>query len=71
MPGVIKMDFLGLKTLSILKTALVLIQNNHDVKINLDDIPLGHRKLYSSINEVIRLEHFNLKVPECKNICVY
>ena len=34
--GVIKMDFLGLKTLSILKTALELIKQNHGVTIDLD-----------------------------------
>jgi DNA polymerase-3 subunit alpha len=38
--GVIKMDFLGLKTLSILKTALELIRQNHGVEIDLDTIPL-------------------------------
>ena len=37
--GVIKMDFLGLKTLSILKTALQLIKQNHGVVIDLDTIP--------------------------------
>ncbi len=38
--GVIKMDFLGLKTLSILKEAVRLIKKNHGVEIVLDDIPL-------------------------------
>ncbi|MEY2793589.1 MAG: hypothetical protein RJA76_1581, partial [Bacteroidota bacterium] len=38
--GVIKMDFLGLKTLSILKEAVRLIKKNHGVDIVLDDIPL-------------------------------
>ncbi|MBC7651566.1 MAG: DNA polymerase III subunit alpha, partial [Deinococcales bacterium] len=38
--GVIKMDFLGLKTLSILKTALELIKQNHGEDIVIDDIPL-------------------------------
>ena len=38
--GVLKMDFLGLKTLSILKTALELIKQNHNVTIDLDLIPL-------------------------------
>jgi DNA polymerase-3 subunit alpha len=38
--GVIKMDFLGLKTLSILKTALDLIKQNHGEDIVIDDIPL-------------------------------
>jgi DNA polymerase-3 subunit alpha len=38
--GVIKMDFLGLKTLTILKNALVLIELNHGIKIDIDAIPL-------------------------------
>ncbi len=38
--GVIKMDFLGLKTLSNLKTALELIKQNHGEDIVIDDIPL-------------------------------
>ena len=44
--GVIKMDFLGLKTLSILKTALHLIKQNHGVDIDMDDIPLDDEKTY-------------------------
>ncbi len=38
--GVIKMDFLGLRTLSIIKTALNLIKQNHGVVIDIDTIPL-------------------------------
>ncbi|MFM6926649.1 MAG: DNA polymerase III subunit alpha, partial [Ferruginibacter sp.] len=44
--GVIKMDFLGLKTLSILKTALSLIKQNHGVSIDIDGIPLDDEKTY-------------------------
>ncbi len=44
--GVIKMDFLGLKTLSILKTALALIKKNHGITINIDYIPLDDEKAY-------------------------
>ena len=44
--GVIKMDFLGLKTLSILKTALKLIKENHNVEIEIDNIPLDDEKTY-------------------------
>lgn len=38
--GVIKMDFLGLKTLSILKESIRLIEQNHKITIDLDEIPL-------------------------------
>ncbi len=44
--GVIKMDFLGLKTLSILKTALELIKLNHNLDINLDELPLDDAKVF-------------------------
>jgi DNA polymerase-3 subunit alpha len=44
--GVIKMDFLGLKTLSIIKTALELIKQNHGVDIEIDEIPLDDEKTY-------------------------
>ncbi len=38
--GVIKMDFLGLKTLSILKESIRLIEQNHKITIDLNAIPL-------------------------------
>lgn len=44
--GVIKMDFLGLKTLSILKTALKLIKENHDIDIDLDNLPLDDKATF-------------------------
>src|SRR3984885_15333521 len=44
--GVIKMDFLGLRTLSILKTALSLINQNHGIKIEIDEIPLDDELTY-------------------------
>ncbi|MFM6937859.1 MAG: DNA polymerase III subunit alpha, partial [Aquirufa sp.] len=44
--GVIKMDFLGLKTLSILKEAVRLIKQNHGVTIVLDDLPLDDKATF-------------------------
>ena len=44
--GVIKMDFLGLKTLTIIRDALLLIEQNHGIKISIDDIPLDDKKTY-------------------------
>jgi DNA polymerase-3 subunit alpha len=44
--GVLKMDFLGLKTLSILKTALHLIKQNHGIEIDLDGLPLDDEQTY-------------------------
>ncbi|MGN7820693.1 DNA polymerase III subunit alpha [Chitinophaga sp. 22536] len=44
--GVIKMDFLGLKTLTIIKGALELIRMNHGVEIEIDNIPLDDALTY-------------------------
>jgi DNA polymerase-3 subunit alpha len=44
--GVIKMDFLGLKTLTIIKDALRLIKQNHDIDIDIDGISLEDHKTF-------------------------
>ena len=45
--GVIKMDFLGLKTLTIIRDALRLIDQNHGIQIDIDGIPLDDPKTYA------------------------
>ncbi|MCW3071467.1 MAG: polymerase subunit alpha [Bacteroidetes bacterium] len=44
--GVIKMDFLGLKTLTIIRDALKMIRQNHGVDIVIDDVPLDDQKTF-------------------------
>lgn len=44
--GVIKMDFLGLKTLTIIRDALRLIKQNHGVEISIDEIPLDDQATF-------------------------
>jgi DNA polymerase-3 subunit alpha len=44
--GVIKMDFLGLKTLTIIKGALRMIKQRHNVDIDIDYIALDDEKTY-------------------------
>lgn len=68
--GVIKMDFLGLKTLSILKTALALIKQNHGLTIDIDTIPLDDEKLLNCFSKEKQTPLSSLKVLGCKNICV-
>jgi DNA polymerase-3 subunit alpha len=49
--GMLKMDFLGLKTLSILKTAIQYVKDNHGLEYNLDDIPLDDEKAYEMFQQ--------------------
>ncbi|MBO5673109.1 MAG: DNA polymerase III subunit alpha [Alistipes sp.] len=44
--GLIKMDFLGLKTLSIIKDAVENVKQTHGVEIDIDNIPIDDRKTY-------------------------
>ena len=45
--GMLKMDFLGLKTLTVIVDAMRLIERNHGVKIDIDEIPLDDEKTYA------------------------
>jgi DNA polymerase-3 subunit alpha len=44
--GLLKMDFLGLKTLSIIKDAIVLVKQRHGIDLDPDTIPLDDAKTY-------------------------
>lgn len=44
--GMLKMDFLGLKTLSIIKDAIALVKERHGVEIDPDQIPLDDPKTF-------------------------
>ena len=44
--GLIKMDFLGLKTLSIIKDAVETVKQTHGVDIDIDNIPIDDQKTY-------------------------
>jgi DNA polymerase-3 subunit alpha len=44
--GMLKMDFLGLKTLTIIRDALLMIKQNHGVDIDIDNIPLDDPKTF-------------------------
>jgi DNA polymerase-3 subunit alpha len=47
MCGLLKMDFLGLRTLSILKTAIRYVEENHGKRYDLDSIPLNDDKTFA------------------------
>ncbi len=44
--GLLKMDFLGLKTLTIIKDAIRMVKENKDLDIDPDEIPLDDEKTY-------------------------
>ena len=44
--GLLKMDFLGLRTLTIIRDALTLIKKNHDIDLDIDNIPLDDEQTF-------------------------
>jgi DNA polymerase III subunit alpha len=61
--GVIKMDFLGLKTLSIIKDALLLIKQNHQVDIDIDELPLTDDKAFELYQKAETIGTFQFESP--------
>lgn len=44
--GLLKMDFLGLRTLTIIRDTIALVKKNYNEEINIDEIPLDDQKTY-------------------------
>src|SRR6201992_710301 len=61
--GVIKMDFLGLRTLNILKTALELIKEKHGREIIIDEIPLDDIKTFELYQRGETIGTFQFESP--------
>jgi len=61
--GVIKMDFLGLKTLTIIKNALEMIAANHGITIDIDTIPLDDQKTFELYQRGDTIGTFQFESP--------
>ena len=49
--GLLKMDFLGLRTLTVISKALANIKANHGIDINVDEIPFDDPEIYKLMRE--------------------
>ena len=61
--GVIKMDFLGLKTLNIIKTSLELIRMNYGLEIIIDKIPLDDEQTFTLYQKGETIGTFQFESP--------
>src|SRR3954464_15875939 len=61
--GVIKMDFLGLKTLTIIKNALRLIKQNHGIELDIETIPLDDAKTFELYQKAETVGTFQFESP--------
>ncbi|HSZ85984.1 MAG TPA: DNA polymerase III subunit alpha [Puia sp.] len=61
--GVLKMDFLGLRTLNVLKTSIELIKENHGIVIDIDAIPLDDKKTFELYQRAETIGTFQFESP--------
>ena len=61
--GLIKMDFLGLKTLSIIKEALDNIRQSKGIHLNIDEIPIDDEATYQLYSEGRTIGTFQFESP--------
>jgi DNA polymerase-3 subunit alpha len=61
--GLLKMDFLGLRTLTVIEETLNLIQKNRGIKLDIDSIPLDDKKTYELIAKGETVGVFQLEKP--------
>jgi DNA polymerase-3 subunit alpha len=61
--GLLKMDFLGLKTLTIIKNALKLIKERHNIDIDIENIPLDDAKTFQLFQRGDTVSIFQYESP--------
>lgn len=59
--GLLKMDFLGLKTLTIIKRALENIKNSTGTEVDLDKVPIDDSKTYELLQQALTMGVFQLE----------
>ena len=59
--GLLKMDFLGLRTLTVIANTVKLVGETHGVTLDIDKIPLDDRKTYQLLSEVKTTGIFQLE----------
>lgn len=66
--GLLKMDFLGLTTLTILDDALALIEKHRGVKLQLDELPLDDAKTYELFSKAFTSGVFQFESPGMRDV---
>ena len=67
--GLLKMDFLGLRTLTIIRNALDMIKEQHGVDINLSKLPLDDPKTFAMLQRGDTIAVFQLESGGMQDLC--
>jgi DNA polymerase-3 subunit alpha len=67
--GLMKMDVLGLKTLTVIRKTCELVKQTRGVEVPIDDLPLDDAKTYDLLNKANTLGVFQLESGGMRDLC--
>jgi DNA polymerase-3 subunit alpha len=67
--GLLKMDFLGLKTLTVIRNTCEMVRRTEGVEIEIDRLPLDDKKTYDLLNRAETLGVFQLESGGMRDLC--
>jgi DNA polymerase-3 subunit alpha len=67
--GLLKMDFLGLKTLTVIRNTCELVRRIHGVDVPIDNLPLDDSRTYDLLNKANTLGIFQLESGGMRDLC--
>jgi len=67
--GLLKMDFLGLKTLTVIRNTCEMVKRTQGVTIDIDHLPLDDKKTYDLLNRAETLGVFQLESGGMRDLC--
>ena len=67
--GLLKMDFLGLKTLTVIRNACEMVKRTRGIDVPIDNLPLDDAKTYDLLNKANTLGIFQLESGGMRDLC--
>lgn len=67
--GLLKMDFLGLKTLTVIRNTCEMVKRTHGITVDIDHLPLDDKKTYDLLNRAETLGVFQLESGGMRDLC--
>jgi len=67
--GLLKMDFLGLKTLTVIRNVCEMVKQTRGVDIKVDDLPLDNQSVYDLLNKGNTVGVFQLESGGMRDLC--
>jgi DNA polymerase-3 subunit alpha len=67
--GLLKMDFLGLKTLTVIRNTCELVKKTKGIDVPIDNLPLDDEKTYDLLNKANTIGIFQLESGGMRDLC--